>query len=65
MQAEVHDRLVLPTAASMSHRSGWEKVPNLQSAYLPVRKRIHFLIENGLMSMMVLYNFLSKRIAPL
>jgi hypothetical protein len=29
MQAEVHDRLELPTAAPMGRRSGWEKVPNL------------------------------------
>jgi hypothetical protein len=61
MQAEVHDRLVLSTAAPMGRRNGWEKVPNLQSAYLPVLKRIRFLAENGLMSMMVLFNFLSKR----
>jgi hypothetical protein len=37
----------------------------LQSAYLPVLKRIRFLAENGLMSMMVLFNFLSKRFTPL
>jgi hypothetical protein len=28
-------------------------------------KRIQFLVEKGLMSMMVLFDFLSKRIAPL
>jgi hypothetical protein len=38
---------------------------NLQSAYLPVLKRIQFLAENGLSSMMVLFDFLLKHIAPL
>jgi hypothetical protein len=40
MQEEVHDRLELPTTALMGHRSGWEKVLNLQPAYRPVLKRI-------------------------
>jgi hypothetical protein len=40
MQEDVHDRLELPTAALMGHRSGWEKVLNLQPAYRPVLKRI-------------------------
>jgi hypothetical protein len=49
----------------MGHRSGWEKVPTLQSGYHPMLKRILFLAENGFTSMMVLFDFLSKRIAPL
>jgi hypothetical protein len=49
----------------MGHRSGWEKILDLQPAYLPVLKRIQFLAENGLTSMMVLFDFLSKRITPL
>jgi hypothetical protein len=65
MQAEVYDRLELPTAAPTGHRSGREKVPNLQLAYHPVLKRILFLAEKGLTSMMELFDFLSKRIAPL
>jgi hypothetical protein len=56
---------VLPTEAPMGHRSGWEKAPNLQSAYRPVLRRIRVLVENGLTSMMVLFDFLSKRISPL
>jgi hypothetical protein len=65
MQVEAHDRLELPTAAPTGHHSCWEKVPNLQPAYLPVMKRIWFLAKNGLTSMIVLFNFLSKHIAPL
>jgi hypothetical protein len=65
IQAEVHDRLVVPTVALMAHRSGWEKSPNLQSAYLPMLKRIQFLAENNLTSMMVLFDFLLKCITPL
>jgi hypothetical protein len=45
--------------------TGWEKVPDLWQAYNPVVKRIKFLAENGLTSMMVLFDFLRKRIAPL
>jgi hypothetical protein len=65
MLAEVHDRLVLPTATPTGRCSGWVKVPNLQPAYLLVLKRIQFLAEYGLTSMMVLFDFLLKRIAPL
>jgi hypothetical protein len=48
----------------MGHHSSWKKVPHLQLAYHPMLKRIQFLVENGLMSMMMLFDFLSKRIAP-
>jgi hypothetical protein len=65
MQAEVHDRLELLTIALTGHHSSWEKVPDLQSAYLHILKRIQFLAENDLTSMMVLFDFLSKRITPL
>jgi hypothetical protein len=64
MQGEVHDRLVLPTAAP-SNRSRWEKVPDLQSEYHPMKRRIWFLAKKGLTSMMVLHDFVSKHIAPL
>jgi hypothetical protein len=42
-----------------------ERVPNLESSYDPILKRIQFLAEKGLTSMMVLFDFLSWRIAPL
>jgi hypothetical protein len=65
MQADIHDRLALPTDAPMAKRSDWEKVHNLQRPYNPVIKRIQLLAGQGLTSMMVLFDFLSKRIAPL
>jgi hypothetical protein len=65
MHANAHDRLELLTAALMGSRNGWEKVPDMQQAYSPMVKRIQFLAENGLTSMMVLFKFLSRRIAPL
>jgi hypothetical protein len=65
MQAEVHDRLELPTAMPMGSRNSWEKVSNLQSANHPMLKRIQFLAQMGLTSLMVLFDFLSKRITPL
>jgi hypothetical protein len=40
MQAYIDDRLELPTAAPMGHRSNWEKVPDLQQAYIPMLERI-------------------------
>jgi hypothetical protein len=48
----------------MGHHSGWEKIPNLQSTYRPVLRRIQFLAVNGLMSMMLPFDFLSKCITP-
>jgi hypothetical protein len=45
--------------------SHWEKAPELQSFYDPVLKRIQFLVEQGLTSLMVLSDFLSQRIALL
>jgi hypothetical protein len=60
VQTEVHDRLELLTAALTSSRTGWEKVPGMQPTYNPVVKRIQFPGR-----MMVLFNFLSKCIAPL
>jgi hypothetical protein len=65
MQAEVHDQLELPTAAPTGSRTDWEEAPDMQRAYNPVVQRIQFLAEKGLMSMMVLHDFLSKRITPL
>jgi hypothetical protein len=63
--AEVPDLLELLTAVPLGSRSGWEKVPDLQRDYRPMLKRIQFLAEKGLMSMMVLFIFLLRCIAPL
>jgi hypothetical protein len=65
IQAEFHDRLELPTSAPTGKSDLWEKVPNLQRVYDPMLKRIKFLVGKGLTSMMVLFDFLSRRIAPL
>jgi hypothetical protein len=65
VQTKVHDRLALLTDDSMGRRSHRERVPDLQSTYDPVLKRIQFLAEQGLMSLMMLSDFLSQRIAPL
>jgi hypothetical protein len=54
MQAEVHDQLELMTAVPTASRNGRERVPNLQRDYCPMLKRIQFLVENVLTSMMVL-----------
>jgi hypothetical protein len=48
----------------MDPRADWEQDPNLQPNYDPMLTRIHFLADKGLTSMVVLYNFLSKCIAP-
>jgi hypothetical protein len=57
MQADAHDRLVIPAAAPTLNRAEWGKDPGLD--------RIQYLAESGLTSLMVLHNFLSRRLAPL
>jgi hypothetical protein len=58
MQVDAHDRLVIPAAA-------WGKDPDLESRFDPVLDRIQYLAESGLTSLMVLHDFLSRRLAPL
>jgi hypothetical protein len=65
VKTDAHDRMDLPTGAPIGKRSHWDRVPNLQRAYDPVVKRIQFLVEKGLTSMMVLFVFLTRCIAPL
>jgi hypothetical protein len=65
VQAKFHDFLELPTGAPTGKRDLWEKVPDLQHVYDTVLKRIKFLARKDLMSMMVLFDFLSHHIAPL
>jgi hypothetical protein len=65
MQTEAHDRQVLLTTTPMTPRAVWEQDPNLQLDYDPILVRIRFLADKGLTSMMVMYDFLSKCIAPL
>jgi hypothetical protein len=62
IQVKFHDWLELPTSAPTSKSDLWEKVPDLQRVYDPVLKRIKFLAGKGLTSMMVLFDFMSRRI---
>jgi hypothetical protein len=65
MQADAHDRLVIPTAAPTLNRAEWGKDPSLESGFDPVLDRIQYLAESGLTSLMVLHDFLSRHLAPL
>jgi hypothetical protein len=65
MQADAHDRLVIPVAAPTLNRAEWGKDPGLKSGFDPMLDRIQYLAERGLTSLMVLHDFLSRRLAPL
>jgi hypothetical protein len=65
MQADVHDRLALPVGSPTLDRTEWGKDPSLEPSFDPVLDRIQYLAENGLTSLMVLHDFLSKRLVPL
>jgi hypothetical protein len=63
--ADPHDRLELPTEAPQSDRSTWKAWPTITAELDPVLNRIKKLARSGLSSMMVLGDFLKRRIAPL
>jgi hypothetical protein len=65
MQADAHDRLVIPAAAPTLNRAKWGKDPRLESGFDPVLDRIQYLAESGLTSLMVMHDFLSRHLAPL
>jgi hypothetical protein len=65
VRVDAHDHLVLPTEAPMGKRDSWVEVPRLPVPFVPVVERIKLLVDRGLPSMMVLFNFLLRRIAPL
>jgi hypothetical protein len=65
VQADVHDRLALPVGSPTLDRTEWGKDPSLELSFDPVLDRIQYLAENGLTSLMVLHDFLSKRLVPL
>jgi hypothetical protein len=62
---DAHDRLVLPTEAPTGKCDSWVLVPRLPVPFAPVVEQIKLLVGRSLTSMMVLFNFLSRRIAPL
>jgi hypothetical protein len=65
VQVNVHDRLALPVDGSTLDHTEWGKDPGLEPGFNPVLDRIQYLVENGLTSLMVLHDFLSKRLTPL
>jgi hypothetical protein len=65
VRADVHDRLALPTESPMAKKVAWEETQRLHVAYRPVIERVKHLMCHGLSAMMVLHDFLSRRIAPL
>jgi hypothetical protein len=65
VQTDFHDRLELLIRAPIGKHDLWEKVPDLQQLYDPMLEKIKSLAGEGLTSMMVLFDFLSRRIAPL
>jgi hypothetical protein len=65
VQADVHDRLALPVGGPTLDSTEWGKDPGLEPGFDPVLDRIHYLVKNGPTSLMVLHDFLSKRLAPL
>jgi hypothetical protein len=65
VQADVHDWLTVPVGAPTLDRTEWGKDPGLEPGFDPALDRIQYLAKNGLTSLMVLHNFLSKRLAPL
>jgi hypothetical protein len=65
VQVDVHDRLALPVGGPTLDRTEWGKDPGLEPGFEPVLDWIQYLAKNSLTSVMVLHDFLSKRLAPL
>jgi hypothetical protein len=64
-EADAHDRLELPTEGPQSDRSTWKAKPSLPEELGLVLDRVKNLTRGGLTSLMVLGDFLKRRIAPL
>jgi hypothetical protein len=65
VQADVHDRLALSIGSPTLDHTEWGKDIGLESGFDPALDQIQYLAENGLTSLMVLHDFLSKRLVPL
>jgi hypothetical protein len=63
--ADPHDRLELPTDAPQSDRSTWKGKPTIPKDLGPVFEGVKNLQRSGLTSLMVLGDFLKRRLAPL
>jgi hypothetical protein len=64
VQIDAHERLMLSTAVKMTPHVDWEQDLSLAPFFNPVLGRIRILDESGLTSMMVLHDYVLKRIAP-
>jgi hypothetical protein len=64
-EADPHDRLELPTDGPQSDRSTWKAKLTIPKELDPVLYRVKNLQRSGLTSIMVLGDFLKRRIAPL
>jgi hypothetical protein len=62
---DAHDRLALLAAAPIPDRAEWGENPSLEPGFDPMPDQILYLAKNGLTSLMVLHDFLSKCLAPL
>ena len=60
-----HRSLELPEKAAEPRRSTWEAPPPEDARLEPVLERIRFLRDSGLTSIMVVVDFLRRRLAPL
>jgi hypothetical protein len=65
VQVDAHEWLTLPTATPTAPHVDWEQDPGLEPAYIAVLGKIQILVESELTPMMVLHDYMSKRIAPL
>jgi hypothetical protein len=65
VQVDAHDRLELPVDASTLDHTEWVTDPGLESGFDPVLDRIQYPAENGLTSLTVLHDFMSRCLAPL
>jgi hypothetical protein len=64
-KADPHDLLELPTEGPQSDRSTWTAKPSMSEELCPVLDRVKNLSKSVLTSLMVLGDFLMRRIAPL
>jgi hypothetical protein len=62
---DTNDRLELPTGGPLLDRNSWKARPSLPAELDPVLDRVKVLARGGLTKMMVLGDFLRRRIAPL
>jgi hypothetical protein len=60
-----HEHLVLLTESPTAKKTPCEETPRLHMAYEPMIERIKHLMSHGLSAMMVLHEFLLRRITPL